>query len=347
MKTFLVRVALFVIMGAPAEAAAQQAPAACEPQLPAGLVIRIISDAPLKAGTVAGPVVFTVDSDIALFRNSPATIPRGAKVFGRVVNSRKAGRIHGTAQYRIVFTSILTPNRCEYPLGADLLEAGRFHLQDNTVIGPGNAWRDAFLLLFPPTTIYQLIRIPARGPDLVMNEETPIAIKLKTSVALADAARPAPAPAPRANTAPATAPPQTTTPLPAQPETSRAPAPAQPAAAVTGPPCRLADEPIRSPIYYASSRVWRPLRNLTPYPVVVTINGSRIANLPPCGSELVAIPSGGFRLQAKASLPSSDGQKESPAEMELNPVGTGWDVLKVAEPAGIKPTLPGARPPQR
>ena len=33
--------------------------------------------------------------------------------------------------------------------------------------------------------------------------------------------------------------------------------------------------------------------------------------------------------------------------MELNPVGTGWDVLKVAEPAGIKPTLPGARPPQR
>jgi hypothetical protein len=267
MKTFLVRVALFVFMGAPAEAAARQAPAACEPQLPAGLVIRIFPDAPLKAGTVAGPVVFTVDSDIALFRNSPATIPRGAKVFGRVVNSRKAGRIHGTAQYRIVFTSILTPNRCEYPLGADLLEAGRFHLQDNTVIGPGNAWRDAFLLLFPPTTIYQLIRIPARGPDLVMNEETPIAIKLKTSVALADAARPAPAPAPRANTAPATAPPQT-------------------------------------------SRVWRPLLNLTPFPVVVTINGNRIANLPPCGSELVAIPSGGFRLQANASLPSSDGQKE-------------------------------------
>ena len=93
MKTFLVRVALFVFMGAPAEAAAQQAPAACEPQLPAGLVIRIFPDAPLKAGTVAGPVVFTVDSDIALFRNSPATIPRGAKVFGRVVNSRKAGRI--------------------------------------------------------------------------------------------------------------------------------------------------------------------------------------------------------------------------------------------------------------
>ena len=51
------------------------------------------------------------------------------------------------------------------------------------MVGRGHARRDLFELLFPPTTIYQLIRIPSRGPSLVLDAETPITIKLMEPLA--------------------------------------------------------------------------------------------------------------------------------------------------------------------
>src|SRR5437867_7763832 len=155
------------------------AAAPCQASLPAGTIIRMFPDERLVAGRAFGPVAFTVGSDVRLFPDRPAVIPRGSKVLGNVMESKQAGRLVGRAQTQIVLTSILTADSCEYPIDAKILEAGRHTTtRDGVVVGRGHARRDLFELLFPPTTIYQLIRIPSRGPSLVLDAETPITIKL-------------------------------------------------------------------------------------------------------------------------------------------------------------------------
>src|SRR5207247_9142067 len=107
-----------------------------------------------------------------------------------------------------------------YPIDAKTLEAGRHRAnKDGAGVGRGHARRDLFELLFPPTTIYQLIRIPSRGPSLVLDAENPITIKLlepltsQSAVSQAGDARSLPVPntpaearascaAPRADTIP-------------------------------------------------------------------------------------------------------------------------------------------------
>src|SRR3989441_5276992 len=112
-------------------------------------------------------------------RHRPAIVPRGSKVLGNVMESKQAGRLVGRAQTQIVLTSIFTADSCEYPIDAKILEAGRYTAnREGVIVGRGHARRDLFELLFPPTTIYQLIRIPSRGPSLVIDSETPITIKL-------------------------------------------------------------------------------------------------------------------------------------------------------------------------
>src|SRR5207249_5047152 len=151
----------------------------CQSSLPAGTIIRMFPDAMLVPGRAFGPVVFTVPPDVRLFPNRPAVIPRGSKLLGNLMESKQAGRLVGRAQTQIVLTSILTADSCEYPIDAKTLEAGRYRAnKDGVVVGRGHARRDLFELLFPPTTIYQLIRIPSRGPSLVLDAENPITIKL-------------------------------------------------------------------------------------------------------------------------------------------------------------------------
>jgi hypothetical protein len=59
--------------------------------------------------------------------------------------------------------------------------------------------RDTVFLLFPPTTLFQLLATPKRGPDVVIPAETRLYVKLmnpiyvQVSVPVATAA-PAPAP---------------------------------------------------------------------------------------------------------------------------------------------------------
>src|SRR5689334_8428949 len=158
------------------------AAAPCPASLPAGTIIRMFPDEKLVAGNALGPVVFTVSPDVRLFPSRPAVIPRDSKVLGNLMESKQAGRLVGRAQTQIVLTSFLTPDSCEYSIDARILEAGRYTVNtDGVVVGRGHPRRDLFALLFPPTTIYQLIRIPSRGPKLVINTETPITIKLMAS----------------------------------------------------------------------------------------------------------------------------------------------------------------------
>ena len=80
--------------------------------------------------------------------------------------------------------SILTPNNCEYLIDAKFIEAAKHDVKKGTVVGKGHARRDFILLLFPPTTLYQLIRIPARGPKLILEEENSLAFRLLEPVLL-------------------------------------------------------------------------------------------------------------------------------------------------------------------
>src|SRR2546425_4611887 len=175
MKSLLI--CTVIVLSSAASKLAAAAP--CQASLPAGTIIRMFPGERLVAGRAFGPVVFTVGSDVRLFPNRPAIVPRGSKVLGNVMESKQAGRLLGRAQTQIVLTSILTADSCEYPIDAKILEAGRYTTnRDGVVVGRGHARRDLFELLLPPTTIYQLIRIPSRGPSPVLDAETPITIKL-------------------------------------------------------------------------------------------------------------------------------------------------------------------------
>src|SRR5213594_5140701 len=216
MKSLLIWTVILVSPAASTMAGA----APCQASLPAGTIIRLFPVEKLVAGRAFGPVIFTVTSDIRLFPNRPAVIPRGSKVLGNLMESKQAGRLMGRAQTKIVLTAILTADSCEYPIDAKILEAGRYTAtRDGVIVGRGHARRDLFELLFPPTTIYQLIRIPSRGPSLVLDAETPITIKLmepltaQSAVSQAEVAPSFPAPsapaparigcaAPRAQTIP-------------------------------------------------------------------------------------------------------------------------------------------------
>jgi len=272
--------------------------AACQANLPAGTIIRIFPDERLVAGRASGPVVFTVGSDIRLFPNRPAVIPRGSKVVGNVMESKQAGRLVGRAQTQIILTSILTADSCEYPIDAKILEAGRYRAnKDGVVVGKGHARRDLFELLFPPTTIYQLIRIPSRGPSLVLDAENPITIKLME-------------------------------PLTAQSAVSQAassfPVPSTPAQARVG--CAAPRAPT---IPWPSNRsVFYPIRNTTPYTARLYLNGRPVSVLPPCyGPTMLMAYTSNFRLAATAVLTTREGQRQVKLQVVPNENRDGWDIV--------------------
>ena len=143
--------------------------AECRTYIPAGVVIRILPDEKLTAGSSSGPTVFTVSSDLRFFPNRPPLLARGSKVLGTIVESKEAGRIYGKARLRITLTSILTSDLCQYPIVAKIIEGGRHKVEDEVVFGRGHAHRDLVALFFPATTIYQVLRTPSRGPKLALN----------------------------------------------------------------------------------------------------------------------------------------------------------------------------------
>jgi hypothetical protein len=144
----------------------------------------VYPDEHIVAGTTSGPLLFTVAADVRFFPNTSPIVPRGSKILAKMDSSNQAGRLWGKAKARVVFTSILTPDFCEYPIDATLIGTQKYQVHEEVIIGRGHARRDVFALLFPPTTIYQLIRLPARGPKLTIDEEQQLTIKLVQPVHL-------------------------------------------------------------------------------------------------------------------------------------------------------------------
>jgi hypothetical protein len=297
MKSLLVWAVILLSPAAPALADAVP----CQASLPAGMIIRMFPDENLVAGRASGPVIVTVGSDIRLFPNRPAVIPQGSKILGNLMESKQAGRLVGRAQTQIVLTSILAADSCEYPIEAKILEAGHNTVNgDGVVVGRGDARSDLIKLLFPPTTIYQLIRIPSRGPHLVIDRETPITIKLMeplTSESAVSHAEVAPSlPVPRAPTRVGCA-------------ASRA----------------------QTLLWPGSRKVFYPVRNTTPYEVRLYMNGRQVSVLPPCyGPTILIAYTSNFRLAATAVLATREGQRQVKLQVVPNENQDGWDIVDEA-----------------
>ena len=298
-------------------------PVECPASLPAGLTMRVFPDEKLIAGMTTGPTILTVASDVRFFPNRPPLLARGSKILGTIIESKQAGHFHGKARTRIALTSILTSDLCEYPIEAKIVEAGRFKVGDGVILGRGHAKRDVIALLFPPTTIYQLLRTPSRGPKLVVDSETPLTIKLLQPVSLGEASVDR-----FGRETPKTTGLSIRT-LPAREE--------QTARASTGPCPGLGSSLSIRPIIQTGS-VIRPVRNLTPYHVSLFLDKKRVGVLPPCyGPSMITMPTVEFTLEAAASLVAIGGQKQIKVKIVPSTGGDGWDILpETGEPAGFK-----------
>src|SRR4029453_3357859 len=96
-------------------------------------------------------------------------IPRGSNVVCRVVMSERAGHFFGRAAMDIRLQEIITPSGEVYDgVSAKIVDVGKKKGQkgevkaDGGIQGPVHRARDTFLLLFPPTTLFQLLQ--TRGP---------------------------------------------------------------------------------------------------------------------------------------------------------------------------------------
>jgi hypothetical protein len=94
-------------------------------------------------------------------------------------------------------------------LSTKVVEIGKIKNQkgeikaDGQIDGPGHAKRDTFFLLFPPTTIFQILATPGRGPDVELPVETRLYVKLMSPIYVErQVADVKPAPTPRAAVAP-------------------------------------------------------------------------------------------------------------------------------------------------
>jgi hypothetical protein len=302
----------------------------CPANLPAGLIIHIFPDEKITAGITSGPTILTVGSDVRFFPNRPPLLARGSKVLGQIVESKQAGRFHGKARARIALMSILTSDYCEYPIDAQIIEAGRNKVEEDVVSGRGHAHRDLVALLFPPTTIYQLLRIPSRGPKLVLDNETPLTIKLLQPVSLGEAPRrlsendPLGALSTRVDqierdfssikTALASS--QT---IPSQEQFARP---------VSGPCPATEVGPSTRPIAGRTS-ILRPVRNLTQYHVSVYVDRTPVLIMPPCyGPSMITMPAKEFKLEAAASVLTTGGQREIRMKVVPSAGGNGFDIVQ-------------------
>lgn len=303
--------------------------AECPAYIPAGAVIRVLPDEKLVAGSSSGPTLFTVSSDLGFFPNRPPLLPRGSKVLGTIVKSNEAGRIYGKARLRITLTSILSSDLCEYPIVAKIIEAGGHKVEDEVVFGRGHAHRDLIALLFPPTTIYQVLRTSSRGPKLVLDNETPLNIKLLEPVSLADTPgrlrQNDPLAALRArmdqiehdlSVMKSTLVPQAPRPQEQRP------------ARVISEVCAVSKFGSGFPLVKSASIILRPVRNLTPYHVSVYVDHRPVLIMPPCyGPSMIAIPATESRLEAIATLPTMGGQKQFALKVVPGPDDKGWDIV--------------------
>jgi hypothetical protein len=301
----------------------------CPAYIPAGVVIRIFPDEKLTSGSSSGPTLFTLNSDLQFFPDRSPLLARGSKVLATIAESREAGRIYGKARLKITLRSILTSDFCEYPIDAKIIEAGRYKVEDEVVFGRGHAHRDLIAFLFPPTTIYQVLRIPGRGPKLVLNNETPLNIKLLETVSLAQApARLSQNDQFGALRARMDVIEHDFSVLKtAQGQQAQRPQELRTARMISE-VCAVSRISSGFPLVRSANTILRPVRNLTPYHVSIYVDHTAALIIPPCyGPSMITTPANQFRLDAIATLLTAGGQKQIALKVVPSADDKGWDIV--------------------
>jgi len=162
--------------------------AAQEMIIPEGTILPVVLNETVTTGRLEEnePILFALADDVRAGRRTGAVlIPRGSHVVGRVVKSERAGHFFGRAKLDIQIREIITPTGDVYDgLTTKIVDLGKAKGQKGGVKpnaglqGPVHRQRDTLLLLFPPTTLFQLMSTPKRGPDVVLPVETRLYVKL-------------------------------------------------------------------------------------------------------------------------------------------------------------------------
>jgi hypothetical protein len=160
--------------------------------IPEGTVLPVVLNETLNTKKVQDndPILLSLADDIrASGHRGPVLIPRGSNVVGRIVRSQRAGHFIGRAQMDIQVQEIITPTGESYDgVSAKIVDVAKKKGEkgevkaDGGIQGPVHRVRDTILLLFPPTTLIQLLSIPKRGPDIVLPVETRLYVKLMTPI---------------------------------------------------------------------------------------------------------------------------------------------------------------------
>ena len=183
-----------------------------EMMIPAGTVLPVVLNETVSTARLQDndPILFTLADDVhAGGHRGPVLIPRGSNVVGRVVKSERAGHFVGRSDLDIRVQEIITPTGEVYDgLSTKIIDVGKNKREkgevkpNGEIQGPVHRERDTFLLLFPPTTLFQLIATPKRGPDVVLPVETRLYVKLMSPIYVesrvaAGTVTPPPLPVPR------------------------------------------------------------------------------------------------------------------------------------------------------
>src|SRR4030095_15780218 len=156
--------------------------------IPEGTILPVVLNETLNTKKIQenDPVLFTLADDIrAAGHRGPVLIPRGSSVVGRVVMTDRAGHFFGRSNMDIRLEEVITPTGEVYDgVSTKIVDIAQKKGQkgevkaDGSLQGPVHRKRDTFFLLFPPTTIFQLLSTPKRGPDIVLRVETRLSVKL-------------------------------------------------------------------------------------------------------------------------------------------------------------------------
>jgi hypothetical protein len=161
--------------------------------IPEGTILPVVLNETLNTDKVQenDPVLLSLAEDVraGAGHRGPVLIPRGSSVVGRVVRSERAGHFIGRSHLYVRIQEIVTPSGEVYDgLSAKIVDVGKKKGEkgevrsDGEIQGPVHRGRDTFLLLFPPTTVIQLMLTPKRGPDVVLPVETRLYVKLMSPI---------------------------------------------------------------------------------------------------------------------------------------------------------------------
>jgi len=165
---------------------------ATEMIIPEGTILPVVLNETLNTAKLQDndPILFTLADDIRTAgHRGPVLVPRGSNVVGRVVMSERAGHFFGRSAMDIRLEEIITPTGEVYDgVSTKIVDIGRKKGQkgevkaDGGLQGPVHRTRDTFLLLFPPTTLFQQLATPKRGPDIELPVERRLYVKLMSPI---------------------------------------------------------------------------------------------------------------------------------------------------------------------